>query len=166
MDLKKVNKLWLVCLVVLSLISCDKNKTFDTYLSLKNGEWSSKNKVMFTVEVTDTVYKQDILLNLRTDNSYPYRNLFLISKLTTPKGLVVKDTLEYLMADVYGNWLGEGFTDVRNNSLLFLENYKFNKSGTYIFEFEQAVRKRGQIDGDKVLKGVLDVGLRIEKSIK
>lgn len=165
MDLKKVNRIFVFCFVFLSFIACDTDKVYDEYHSLNDEFWKADHQILFDVEIQDTLQKNNLFLNLRTDNDFPYRNLFVISKITNPEGYVVKDTLEYLMADPYGNWLGEGFTEVRNNKLVFLENYQFQKTGNYTFEFVQAVRKRGELKGDSVLTGVLDVGLRIEKSL-
>ncbi len=161
MDLRKVNKLLLLG-VFLVLFSCDSSKKYDAYVALNNGVWLADAKVAFDVEIEDIKTKQHVFLNLRTDNNFPYRNLFVISKMTNPQGLVVKDTLEYHMADAFGNWLGDGFTDVRNNKLFFLENHQFKEKGMYRFEFEQAMRSRTDVEGVKELEGVIDVGLRIE----
>ena len=165
MDLKKVNKSIAFCVIfyLFCLISCDSNKLFDAYQSQHEDGWRADESVQFEVQVSDTLNHYHVFLNLRTDHEFPYRNLFVLSQFSSPKGFVLKDTLEYEMADAYGRWLGEGFTEVKHNKLFFLENYQFTHSGTYTFEFTQAMRKRGNIEGDQVLRGVLDVGLRIEK---
>lgn len=162
MGLLRVNKI--VCLIfVIICVSCDANKEYDSYQSMEKGLWNLKKPVVFKVDIQDINSQQNVFLNVRTDSNYPYRNLYVVSKMTLPNGAVLKDTLEYEMADAFGNWLGDGMTDVKDNKLYYLEKYKFPKQGTYIFEFYQAMRKRGEMDGLEELEGVTDVGLRIEK---
>lgn len=165
MDLQKVSKFLFLVLIVL-FVSCDRYKKYDRYTTLENGVWEQDRIISHEVSIEDLSKDYHVFLNLRTDNNFPYRNMFVISKMTSPEGLVVKDTLEYEMADVFGNWLGDGLTDVRNNKLFFLENYKFPVQGVYKFEFEQAMRNRGNVAGVQELLGVVDVGLRIEESKK
>ncbi|NIJ44013.1 gliding motility-associated lipoprotein GldH [Wenyingzhuangia heitensis] len=160
-----MNKL-LFCVVLILSISCDRYKKYDSYQTLKNGTWQAKDSVVFKADIKDTIQSHHVFLNVRTDNNYQYRNLFVISKVTLPSKIVIQDTLEYEMADAFGNWLGDGLTDVKNNKLFFLEDYIFPERGTYQFEFFQAMRKRGEIDGVPKLFGVIDVGLRIEESTK
>ncbi|MGY5355210.1 gliding motility lipoprotein GldH [Wenyingzhuangia sp. IMCC45467] len=147
----------------ISCISCDANKEYDSYQSMKNGLWNLEEPVIFEVDIEDTKSQQNVFLNVRTDSQYQYRNLYVISKMILPNGAILQDTLEYEMADAFGNSLGDGMTDVKENKLYYLEKYRFTKKGTYTFEFYQAMRKRGEIEGLQELKGVTDVGLRIEK---
>ncbi|MDB4297487.1 gliding motility lipoprotein GldH [Flavobacteriaceae bacterium] len=162
MERLQMNKIIYIFLIAFT-ISCDSNKEFDTYNTLENKVWTLDKPVVFKIPVQDSIAKFNVFLNVRNDSDYPYRNLFVISKLTLPNGAVAKDTLEYEMADAFGNWLGEGFSDVRNNKLFYLENFNFPNTGIYTFEFRQAMRKRGQISGIKELSGITEVGLRIEK---
>lgn len=161
MDLQKVNKILFTILLVV-LVSCD-DKKFDTYQTLENAHWQIDKPVSFEVDLEAISKPHHVFLNIRTDNKYPYRNLYVISKLTFPDGIAIQDTLEYEMADTYGNWLGDGLTDVKNNQLYFLENFTFPQKGKYTFEFAHAMRKRGDLQGLKALEGVRDVGLRIEE---
>ena len=80
-----------------------------------------------------------------------------------PNGYKVVDTLEYEMADVYGNWLGAGFTDIKENKLFYKENVVFSEKGDYKFNIQQATRSVYDIEGKNTLQGITDVGLRIEK---
>ena len=163
MDLPKVSRLFYIAVCILSF-SCDRYKQYDQYQDLKGGNWKQNEPVLFNVKVEDTISPVHVFLNVRTDKEYGYRNLFVISKVTLPSTKVIQDTLEYEITDAFGNWLGQGWTDVRNNKLFFLENYQFPEKGMYQFQFYQAMRKRGSIEGFDELLGVTDVGLRIEKT--
>jgi gliding motility-associated lipoprotein GldH len=92
--------------------------------------------------------------------------MYLIVSLKEPgkKPTIKIDTLEYQMADVDGTLLGEGFTDVKESKLWYLENYVFNRIGNYKVEVVQAVRATGEVKGVAELKGITELGLRIEKT--
>ena len=145
------------------LISCDSNQVFDQYKSIENNEWKSDNSIEFKVSVIDTINKHHIFVNLRNNNNYEFSNLFLRTKIQFPNNFNVIDTLEYEMTNANGEWLGEGFSDLKENKLTLKENVLFSEKGTYIFSIDQVMRKRNDVSGTQPLKGVIDVGLRIEK---
>jgi gliding motility-associated lipoprotein GldH len=74
-----------------------------------------------------------------------------------PQGTYSKDTLECILADQTGKWLGDGSGDIWDNQILFRKNFKFKRKGKYVFSLEQAMRLEN-------LPQILDVGIRIEKS--
>lgn len=165
MDLQKVNKIF--CIVLIALFaSCDGNKIYDTYQPIENNSWSIDQPISFNVTIKENTQPLNVFLNIRNDNNYRFRNLYIISNLKMPDGVTIKDTLEYEMCDAFGNWLGTGITDVKNNKLFYLENYTFPQKGEYQFEFTHAMRKRGNLDGIKELEGIKDIGLRIENTQK
>src|SRR5690606_30417835 len=98
----------------------------------------------------------------RNNNSYPYNNLFLIVELQQPGGLTQSDTLEYMMANPDGTLMGEGFTDVKESKLWYRKGQRFPKKGKYMVNIRQAVREGGKVPGIDELKGITDVGFRIE----
>jgi gliding motility-associated lipoprotein GldH len=107
-----------------------------------------------------------LYLNVRNNAEYPFSNLYLIVAMKEPgaEPIIKVDTLEYQMANPDGTLLGEGFSDVKESKLWYLENFKFNKAGTYKVEVVQAVRATGEIEGVADLKGITELGLRIEKT--
>jgi len=153
-------------IVVFGLISCDSNRVFDRYESIDNNCWLKEKTVEFQVEITDTISKNNIFINVRNNKKYAFSNLFLITSLEFPNGLKVIDTLEYEMTDNAGNFLGSGYTDVKENKLFYKENVRFHQKGLHILKVEQAMRKNGNIHGLDSLEGITDVGLRIEKIIE
>jgi gliding motility-associated lipoprotein GldH len=67
------------------------------------------------------------------------------------------------MTDSFGNWLGTGFTDVKENKLFYKENVVFPELGDYKFNVYHATRGVNDIEGNNPLLGITDVGLKIEK---
>jgi gliding motility-associated lipoprotein GldH len=147
----------------LMLISCNSKTVFSEYQSLPNKTWFLNNKVVFNVDNKDTIYNKNVFINIRNTTDYPFSSLFLITKIETPTKKQIVDTLEYKMADNYGNWLGSGISDLKENKLIFKQNYHFLNKGNYKFTIQQATRGNNDIDGTTPLKGISDVGLSIEK---
>lgn len=155
----------LICMVFV-FMSCDSNGVFDTYVAIPKHQWSSENTIEFAVQSNDTLSKHNVFIQLRNTEEFEFSTLFIIGEIEFPNGTQVIDTLEYEMADVEGKWLGTGYTSIKENKLFYKENIQFNQSGIYTFSLRQATRKMADIVGKKPLKGVSDVGLRIEKILK
>lgn len=152
---------FLVFGIALTFISCDKTQIFDEYHSFQNG-WDKKNSVVFTLDQEISKKPNNMFINIRTNNDYEFNNLFLITKLEQPSGLTKVDTLEYEMADSDGNMLGVGFSDIKESKLWYKENVKFPEKGKYKISISQAVRKTGKVKGVEKLKGITEIGFRIE----
>ena len=146
------------------LLSCNSNVVFSEYKSLPEDEgWAKKNKIAFEVDIEDTESRHDIYVNVRNADTYMYRNLFMFLETKYPDGQTKMDTLEVLLADEKGNWMGSGAGDLWDNSILFKKNTKFPLKGKYTFTFEQAMRFGDQTTIDP-LPFIMDVGITIEKS--
>lgn len=163
MEISRTIKKISVLLIGLNVCSCDSNYVFDEYQSVSN-KWHKDSLVTFKFSPPDTLNPYNVFVNLRNNNDYKYSNLFLLVSTKFPNGKVVKDTLEYKMTKPNGEFLGTGFSDIKENKLWYKENVIFNESGIYEFSIQQAMRENGQVNGIENLKGILDVGLRIEKA--
>lgn len=150
----------------LLLLSCNSNAVFDQYIPIENEQWHSENSIDFAINNLDTISTNNVFINIRNNKNYEFSSLFLIAKLEMPNGFKVIDTLEYEMTDASGNWLGSGFTDLKENKLFYKENVVFSEIGTYKFNIQHATRGINDIEGKKPLEGITDVGLRIEKMQK
>jgi len=149
-------------------ISCDSKAVYDTYKTLPN-EWHKDSVTRFSFKAPDTLVNYNLYVNLRNTNEYRYSNLFLIVELNYPNGKVVKDTLEYKMAAPNGELLGAGFSDVKENKLWFRgfkEKFQFSEEGEYNVNIQHAMRKNGEVKGITDLKGITEVGFRVEKATK
>jgi gliding motility-associated lipoprotein GldH len=147
------------------LASCDKNRAFDQYKQVGE-KWHKDSIVTFTFNQNEVSKNYNLFVNIRDNSDYKFSNLYLIVSMEHPNGFTKVDTLQYLMANPDGTLLGDGFTDVKDNKLVYKENFKFPKSGKYIVKIQQAQRKTGNVAGEKSLDGITDVGFRIEKILK
>lgn len=152
----------LILLLAFVFTSCDSDRVFDDYKSLPN-QWNKDSILTFNLENIDTLQSYNLFINVRNNNDFEYSNLFLISEIQFPQGKVITDTLEYEMAAPNGKWLGTGFGDVKENKLWYKENVQFPESGKYKVSIKHAMRKNGNEQGIENLKGITEIGFRIEK---
>ncbi|MGM5469218.1 gliding motility lipoprotein GldH [Flavobacteriaceae bacterium LMO-SS05] len=160
------NSIWVALIISTIFSSCDSNRVFDEYKSVPN-QWHKDSIISFKVTPPDSINSYNLFINLRNTNEYKYNNLFLIVEMDYPNGKVLKDTLEYKMADPSGKLLGTGFTDVKENKLWYKgydKPFIFNESGDYNINIQHAMRQNGQVNGIDNLVGITDIGFRIEHS--
>ncbi|MHB0755990.1 gliding motility lipoprotein GldH [Polaribacter sp. M15] len=150
-------------IVCLGVISCSDSIEFTKYKSLPNASWEANTNISFEFEVTDTISPKNLFINIRNNKEYSFSNLFVITELKFPNGNKIIDTLEYRMADKSGKYLGEGFTDIKENKLFYKEEKIFPESGKYVFNIRQAMRKNGAVEPIPFVEGLQDVGFSIEK---
>jgi gliding motility-associated lipoprotein GldH len=145
--------------LVFFLASCDSKRFFEENKSPGTSVWMNTNSPSFLVTITDTMARYDMYINNRNDGVYPYSNLYLFIHTIIPGGKTTSDTVECQLADLDGKWRGTGQGNLRFNRFLFQRGIAFPRKGTYRFELEQAMRV-------KELRGIRDVGIRIEKQAR
>lgn len=141
------------------LSSCKSNVVYTDSLPMPGKTWELMNIPSFSVPVTDTLTSGNVIFTIRTGSSYPFRNIFLFVKTTSPDGKYIADTLEYFLADEKGKWYGRGFGDIHELNLPYKSNVYFPHKGTYLFNIRHGMRIEN-------LNGVYDFGLRIERTGK
>ena len=149
-------QLSLLCFVVL-FSSCGKNVVYSKYQAFENNEWHAKDKTTFDLEMTDTQSLHDISVMVRHADSYPYSNLYLFLTTRYPDGKVTLDTLECILANQKGEWMGDGAGDIFDITIPLKKSTRFPLAGKYSFTFEQAMRT-------DPLPMIMDFGFEVKKS--
>lgn len=147
--------------ILITIVSCDKNRVFDEYKSVGNA-WVKDSIVTFDFKQEDTTKLYNLFVNLRANQAYQFNNLYVIVSMERPGGLTKVDTLQYQMTNPDGSLLGEGFSDIKESKLFYKENLRFDTIGDYKVKIQQAVRQTGKIEGIQALEGITEVGFRIE----
>jgi gliding motility-associated lipoprotein GldH len=155
--MKRLHCPFVLIITGLILTSCDPSRVYEENMKVTDQEWNKSEAMVFSPEIADSSLIYNVLVNVRNASSYSYSNLFLFITTTSPGGQWIKDTLEIPLADNRGKWLGSGIGDLYFNRQLFKYNVRFPYSGVYSFEIVHGMRDTG-------LKGIRDIGLRIEKS--
>lgn len=142
--------------LMIFLQACSPKPLYDDTKKVTGSVWNAGEKIQFEVPVDDTVNIYQFFLSLRHSTDYRYANVFFFINTTFPDGKTARDTVECILADRQGKWLGSGITNVRDMQVMLRRGLRFPQEGTYIFDFEQAMR-------EPELKGIKDIGLRIVK---
>ena len=121
--------------------------------------WSKDDKVVFEYDVHDSIMPVDFLINVRNTTDYNYSNIYFFIKTVFPNQRISIDTVECFLANMQGEWLGDGIGKYRDNSIVFKRNVRFPMTGHYRMEFEMAMR-------DTLLDGIDALGIRIERASK
>ncbi|MBS1646795.1 MAG: gliding motility lipoprotein GldH [Bacteroidetes bacterium] len=155
---------FIICAVVFVLSACNKNVVYSEYKKIdENKGWPAKERIAFSTTIKDTNQRYNVYINVRNAESYPFKNLFLFLHTTYPNQSVSVDTVECILADEQGRWLGSGMGDLFDNAILLKKNTRFKQAGSYTFSFEQAMRYGNKNEIDP-LPFILDMGITIEKS--
>ncbi len=125
------------------------------FKGIKGAQWNENTSFDFAVDIADTLSYYDVFLEVRNNESYPFRNLWLFVNLNTPEGSVRKDTVNCELADAFGKWHGDG-SNLHTLSLPFEQGVRFRIPGTYLYSIKQGMR-------EEELQGISDIGLRIVK---
>lgn len=143
-------------LLLFTFTSCDSLRVFEENQLIENGKWDDTVKKVFEVNMEDTTTLCNIFLNVRHRGDYGYSNLYLFITTMRPDGKMSVDTVECVLQNNEGNWLGNGIGDLYENRLFFRTGVRFPVKGKYTFTFEQAMR-------EKELLNITDVGMRVER---
>jgi gliding motility-associated lipoprotein GldH len=159
--IKKINRhsLILVLTSFVVLLSCNNNVVYTDSRPMSGKKWELMYIPSFSVPIIDTLNSNNVIFTIRTGSSYPFRNIYLFVKTTSPDGKFITDTLQYYLADEKGKWYGKGFGDIHELNLPYKSNVFFPLKGIYQFNIQHGMRTED-------LNGVYDFGLRIEKSRK
>lgn len=150
------NRISILLIASCFLFSCSKSTVYNEFQSIQNKIWDKQDEYFFNFEIKDKSVSYNISLQLRNNDIYPYQNIWILSNELQPSGGAIKDTIEYILADDYGKWKGNGIT-LFQNQITLRNNYHFPDTGKYTISVRHGMR-------DEKLKGVEDIGLFIEVS--
>ena len=145
----------------MSTFSCrNENLVFIDFEDL-NGSWVRSNELNFLFESDNSIL--DFSLALRTDSTYPFSNIFLISSIQN-NNYVISDTIEYYFENNETKWYEIKPSGIKNNKILLKKDLKIDE-GNVIVKLKHSIRYLDSIVPLTKLDGILDVGLIVEKSI-
>ncbi len=154
---RQISNLVLIIGLSLMFFACNMNSIYDESIIIENSAWNKDDLANFEVVIDDTIQAYDFYINVRNTADYRYRNLYIFMDTKFPNSHMSRDTLELMLADVEGKWLGKGWGAVKENSILISANMRFPLKGHYTFKMQQAMR----VDA---LEGISNVGIRVTPS--
>ncbi len=144
--MKQFLKMIILFLVIFS--SCKRGVT--GLHSFNEDAWNFKDSVSFSFNINDTVKLYDLSLFFRNTLDYEYRNLFLFVDTRHNGVSIKKDTLEYLITNKYGQWMGAGLGKIKDNYFIFEENLAFKSRGSYELIVSHGMRSNPLVGANKL----------------
>jgi gliding motility-associated lipoprotein GldH len=120
---------------------CGPSPVFDSFQPLvMNGMQIAFLKFVVPIENVDDTYAVNV--KMRHNANYPFANLYMFRKIKSNNGLEYQDTVNFIVADPRGKWLGKGVGEVKTMVWPYRANtIKFNTPGKYTFTLQQGMRQ-------------------------
>lgn len=138
-------------------ISCSHNEIFFEYHSFEKDGWNREAAAVYHISIDNTTDLFDVSLEIRNNNDYSFRNIWLFVDFQSPGGDMRTDTIGLDLADTYGKWYGKGIS-LYSLTIPYEKAVRFPKEGAYTYFIRQGMR-------ENPLKGISDIGLRISKKM-
>ena len=142
-------------LLLMSIVACNTSED-QVMMNHVDNIWDKKNQQKFNLDISDPENAKNIIFVVRNNNDYPYSNIRFIVNFTNLKTKKAEiDTLNYILANPNGEWLGTGFGETKETLFQYKLNYKFPEKGKYEIAVSQAMR-------NDALPGIEDLGIKVE----
>ena len=142
----------LFCMVM----SCNQGEVYYKFSPIPKNEWGKNQEICFLLDSSSIAANSNysISLELTHNINYQYKNLFLVVEHTLQDSVPARDTLELVLIDDFGKWLGTGNGPTRQLSKLYKPNIKIDTA----LHNEITIRHAMQ---NLKLKGIEKIGLKI-----
>lgn len=123
--MKQALKLINIICLTLCLGACSpKHNDYSEFKTLDLEGWAYGDTLTYNVEHQDSIVEGNLFLALRHSNDYLYQNLWLEVQFTDADKLRYTDTLNIILADVYGRWNGKGIGVSYQKQVLLKRNLR------------------------------------------
>ncbi|MCQ2249594.1 MAG: gliding motility lipoprotein GldH [Bacteroidales bacterium] len=125
------------------LSSCNPGRIYSDRVSLApDMVWDMDNAILLEADIADTNQLYDISLDIRTVDFYPYANMWLFVKTTSPSGVSREDTIECILRDEKGFSTSNRmcFGEVEDYEIPFANAAVFHDTGKFKFQIRHGMR--------------------------
>ena len=144
-----------ILLFLIIISSCSNNVVFEQSVPINEKAWNYHDKLSFPLKITDNKQAYDLIINLKHKENYKYSNVFFFVDIVGPTE-TFRDTIECVMANWKGKWLGDTQGDEIAHHFRYRTNTVFPEIGNYTVRLEQAMR-------DTSLQAITAIGLQLNK---
>jgi len=144
--------------VLLMLTACHEDTVYNHFEQPFGDGWDRSDTLRFEVPSIAADGNYQVTLQVRTDVSYPYRNLsFVVEQTLMPRQQVRRDTVNCQLVDKRGMRTGSGVSQFQYS--FPMRQLLLHKKQTVRFAVFHCMKL-------EVLPGVMDVGIRISDDKK
>ena len=147
-------------LIILIVINSCK-PTNNDYYSFPKSTWSSKKIVQFDITTKDSLEQKTMQVSIRHNTTYKYQNIIFLVHHSFKEKKISTDTIEVLLAQDNGKWLGTGKGNIRELSRT-LQPPKTYENGRHTFSLELAMRDNTTVELEN-LYGISDISIYLSQ---
>jgi gliding motility-associated lipoprotein GldH len=146
----------IVLLFVILFSACNRGEVFYRFHHIPQGNWQMNDIVVFSMDSSD--FRQDIkhliTIEISANNTYPYRDLWLIVEHNLTDSLFRRDSIHTFLVVEFGKRLGSGVGGLRQLSIPFTETILLDTAMVYEMRIRHGMR-------DNPLRGIEKVGVKV-----
>jgi gliding motility-associated lipoprotein GldH len=138
------------------LWSCGDHHFYEEQRLINAAEWYYSDTLLYQVDISDTVARYDIGMQIEHGTDFPFQNLYMRISTIFPDGETVAQTLPIDLADHTGIWYGDCGNKDCSVKVQLQNNARFDRIGIHSFKVIQYMR-------DDPIKEVEGITLFIDK---
>jgi gliding motility-associated lipoprotein GldH len=123
--------------------------------TVRNKTWNMDSVFIYEFSISDSLQFYNFYVDVRNTTDYPYQNLFLFFTTQFPDEEIFTDTLNCILSDAFGRWMGKGSGRFKENRFILKSKVRFTQTGNYVFTIQQAMR-------DIELYGIANIGITLQ----
>lgn len=144
-------------MILLSSSCLSPEKQYHSYRSMPSCQWVWGDTLLFVPSLNDSLSRYRYSVEVRHDNSYPYRQLTVALSVAHQDDSIVcyADTLSCLLSNARGVWQGQGWGN------LFVSShpgrtFTIPRSGKYLLRLSHLMQR-------DTLPGLFNVGIKLDR---
>ena len=145
----------ILAFITLSILSCGPDYLYEKSFELENAEWTYKDTLDFSVDISDTLKIYNLYLDIEHSATYSNQNLYVMISTRFPSGQRIKERVSLELANKAGQWYGDCNSEWCKLRMIIQEGAFFNAEGNHLITVEQFMRVNP-------LPGINSLALRIE----
>ncbi len=138
------------------LTACSNELKYQKQIPFSQQGMSINDTLDFDFVIDNPKETFNLILNLEYLKTYPYQNIFFFVDVLGPQDLHHRDTIECILANPSGQWLGEVSGDMVHQDLMYRYYTHFPTKGEYKIRVQHAMR-------DTVLPAMRAFGIELRK---
>ena len=153
----KKSSIILTVLLAILVMSCNKNRIYETHKGgFPDYRWEKNKIVEFNPEITDINPEHKVYLAFRYIYGFQLKEIVLKAKMTSPSGEITESNHTVTIISKSGEIMSDCAGDFCDVETLIYDNYTFPETGKYKFEITYDMPL-------KFMANVIEVGVIVDK---
>jgi len=144
----------IVLFIVILFTACSPSAIYKEDFDVDENGWNYTDTLSYQFDILNEHENYNLLINLKYNKSYKYNNIFFFVDIEAPNLQNYRDTIECIMANPSGRWLGKISGDYVEHQFMYRYKVNFPEKGNYRVKIQQAMR-------DSLLKKIASVGIEL-----